>query len=494
MFCRGTYKRVPCAIKVIFSSDLTAEDVNKAVVEATILSSVRSPNIVEIYGISVSPPNVCIILEICSMGSLSDVLRMKTISLRDVDRMFLAMGCCNGLLALHSFDENIVHRDIKSMNFLVDSQLNAKLADFELGRNESLSLKAKNPDETEMFLLNWMPPEYMLSDTYTKASDIYALALVLWEIISEDYPFKGLDSVSIRNEVTKGRRPAVPMCIPTYKELIERGWAMEPNSRPSAKEMKDEVEKIWKHSCFYGAIIEKDHVELCSSFCTSLNSFLDSSDGKKFLAHSASSRKTMDSASMASTGPEISLSPLYHVPDSVSYDLKNISEQLSQLEFQFSNAFKCSHLTESIEEIIIVVSFRAPHIILYCTPTVENLFGNVSNQIFGTTFEKYVLPSDGNVIVATESYRSSFFSTAPTKHFLGDFYQKMTTSGHAHTIVDILHIHGGIASCSVHSFPVYSSAAVNRDSTDLTSNSDRDIIMFYGLLLSPLTMIELSLN
>lgn len=43
---RGTYKLVPCAIKVMYSSDLTTSDIKKAIVEATILSAIRHPNIV----------------------------------------------------------------------------------------------------------------------------------------------------------------------------------------------------------------------------------------------------------------------------------------------------------------------------------------------------------------------------------------------------------------------------------------------------------------
>lgn len=159
MPCRGTYKRVPCAIKVIFSSDVTEEDVNKAAVEATILSSVKSPNIIDIYGICVNPPNLCMVLEICSLGSLSDVLRNGKYDLGIVDKLFLAWGCCSGVSALHAFSANIVHRDIKSMNFLVDSQLNAKLADLELGQVEALSTKTMPKDAPDNFLLNWMPPE-----------------------------------------------------------------------------------------------------------------------------------------------------------------------------------------------------------------------------------------------------------------------------------------------------------------------------------------------
>ena len=115
--------------------------------------------------------SVCLVLEICEYGSLSDVLRgmqvhsgnttfRPPLQLSYADKIFLAMGCAKGLQALHRYSPDLCHRDIKSMNFLsklqlvvyimvlmncgtVDSQLNAKICDLELGgirdRNHRLS-------------------------------------------------------------------------------------------------------------------------------------------------------------------------------------------------------------------------------------------------------------------------------------------------------------------------------------------------------------------
>ena len=70
--------------------------------------------------------SVCIVLEICEFGSLSDVLRGHTggginrasLKLSLSDRMFLAYGCAKGLEALHSYSPDLCHRDIKSFNYL----------------------------------------------------------------------------------------------------------------------------------------------------------------------------------------------------------------------------------------------------------------------------------------------------------------------------------------------------------------------------------------
>jgi len=144
---RGKYRGTPVAIKLIFTVDLNPEIIHRVCKEAQLLSQINHPNVVEIFGVSVFPPSVCLVLEICHYGSLSDVIRGKggskagssvrpPLPLTHADKMYLALGCARGLEALHNYSETLCHRDVKSFNFLVDSQLNAKIADLELGGDD----------------------------------------------------------------------------------------------------------------------------------------------------------------------------------------------------------------------------------------------------------------------------------------------------------------------------------------------------------------------
>jgi hypothetical protein len=91
---QGKYKLEPVAIKLIFTMDLTESDIQRVAAEATILSSINSKNIVKIYGVTVLPPSVCLVLELCAYGSLSDILRSsKALALSTQDRIYLALGC-----------------------------------------------------------------------------------------------------------------------------------------------------------------------------------------------------------------------------------------------------------------------------------------------------------------------------------------------------------------------------------------------------------------
>ena len=74
---RGSYKKRPCAVKLLFTLDLTPEVIHRCCTEATILSSVKHKNVVNIWGVCVLPPSVCIVLELCEYGSVSDLVRGK---------------------------------------------------------------------------------------------------------------------------------------------------------------------------------------------------------------------------------------------------------------------------------------------------------------------------------------------------------------------------------------------------------------------------------
>ena len=133
----GRYDGNIVAIKTVHTYDLTIDIINRIATESKILSTIKHENIVAIYGVSVLPPSICIILELCKYGSLSDILRgcqrkgfngegsrfQYPLHLSFHDLIYLSLGAARGLGAIHSFNSNLCHRDIKSFNFLVDSQL-----------------------------------------------------------------------------------------------------------------------------------------------------------------------------------------------------------------------------------------------------------------------------------------------------------------------------------------------------------------------------------
>lgn len=76
------------------------------------------------------------------------------------DRLFLALECARGVDALHSYSSSLCHKDIKSFNFLVNHQLNVKIADLESGGTEN-----KFIDQVGM-TISWQSPEVLKGDYF----------------------------------------------------------------------------------------------------------------------------------------------------------------------------------------------------------------------------------------------------------------------------------------------------------------------------------------
>ena len=130
-------------LKQIFCQSLA--QTNKAIVEAVMLSQLKHPRVVsynEVFlGSNAAKGNyVGIVMEYCSGGDLFQVLckqrtKKRPVSQRRV-RMWIAQ-LCQALSYLHS--QHVIHRDVKPMNVLLDSEGNAKMADFGLARHLGVS-------------------------------------------------------------------------------------------------------------------------------------------------------------------------------------------------------------------------------------------------------------------------------------------------------------------------------------------------------------------
>jgi hypothetical protein len=106
--------------------------------------------------------------------------------------------------------------------------------------------------DVNALLVNWIAPEVLRGEAFTQAADVYSLALVLWEIITNKVPYantKVLSKFSLRDLIIHGHRHEIPanLCSDSYQQLIRTGWAEDPRARPSASDMVDALTDIWRN-------------------------------------------------------------------------------------------------------------------------------------------------------------------------------------------------------------------------------------------------------
>jgi hypothetical protein len=124
---------------------------------------------------------------------------------------------------------------------------------------------------------HWMAPELFTSQQYTNKVDLYAYAILLWEMQTETAPFKGMSGMQIGIAVSRrGERPKLPDDVPgELRELITSCWAQDPEARPS---FDDVVKAFAKGNILYDG---SDSAEV-RSFLNGLKPVLSNSNAEDF--------------------------------------------------------------------------------------------------------------------------------------------------------------------------------------------------------------------
>lgn len=231
---QGTWKTIPVAVKQLLSGTLTKETIQEFKAESTIMAQLRAPNVVQFYGYCDSP-HYCLVMEYMPKGSLYGLLHSDK-ALDWSLRHSIANDIAIGLAFLHA--SNVLHRDLKSLNVLLDEHFRAKLSDFGLSRVKS-ETRTTTSKGGAVGTLAWMAPELIEGSSYTQKSDIYSLAMTLWELASRQLPFKDAASpMLIPIWVAQGKREKIPDdCPKKIASLIRVCWENDPVKRPTADEI-----------------------------------------------------------------------------------------------------------------------------------------------------------------------------------------------------------------------------------------------------------------
>ncbi|KAL6601535.1 hypothetical protein ACP70R_044755 [Stipagrostis hirtigluma subsp. patula] len=235
------------AVKILMEQDFHPERFREFMREVAIMKSLRHPNIVLFMGAVTEPPNLSIVTEYLSRGSLYKLLHRSGAKevLDERRRLNMAFDVAKGMNYLHRRSPPIVHRDLKSPNLLVDKKYTVKVCDFGLSRlkaNTFLSSKslAGTPE--------WMAPEVLRDEPSNEKSDVYSFGVILWELMTLQQPWCNLNPAQVVAAVGfKGRRLDIPKDLnPLVAALIESCWANEPWRRPSFANIMETLRPLIK--------------------------------------------------------------------------------------------------------------------------------------------------------------------------------------------------------------------------------------------------------
>ncbi|KAJ7971493.1 CTR1-like protein kinase [Quillaja saponaria] len=244
---RADWNGSDVAVKILMEQDFHAERFKEFLREVAIMKRLRHPNIVLFMGAVTQPPNLSIVTEYLSRGSLYRLLHVPGARemLDERRRLSMAYDVAKGMNYLHRHNPPIVHRDLKSPNLLVDKKFTVKVCDFGLSRLKANTfLSSKSAAGTP----EWMAPEVLRDEPSNEKSDVYSFGIILWELATLQQPWGNLNPAQVVAAVGfKCKRLEIPRDLnPRVASIIEACWANEPWKRPSFSNIMDSLRPLIK--------------------------------------------------------------------------------------------------------------------------------------------------------------------------------------------------------------------------------------------------------
>ncbi|XP_048336424.2 serine/threonine-protein kinase STY46 isoform X1 [Ziziphus jujuba] len=239
---KGTYCSQEVAIKILKPERIDTDMQREFAQEVFIMRKVRHKNVVQFIGACTKPPSLCIVTEFMSGGSVYDYLHKQKGVFKLPSLLKVAIDVSKGMNYLHQ--NNIIHRDLKAANLLMDENDVVKVADFGVAR-----VKAQSGVMTaETGTYRWMAPEVIEHKPYDHKADVFSFGVVLWELLTGKLPYEYLTPLQAAvGVVQKGLRPVIPKHTnPKLAELLERCWQQDPALRPDFSEITEILKQLAK--------------------------------------------------------------------------------------------------------------------------------------------------------------------------------------------------------------------------------------------------------
>lgn len=215
---RQTSIRRDVAIKVIESRLVPDGDfVRRFEREAETVASLSHPHILKVFDFGTHDGDLYLVMELFTGGSLADRIRQKPLSFETTARLFEQIAQAID----YAHDLGIIHRDLKPQNVLLDSRENAILSDFGIAKilSDTTTLTQSG---SIMGTPAYMSPEQWQGKPVDARVDIYALGVILFEMLTGRVPFQADTPYAMMHAHINERPPAARMIRADVPEAVDR--------------------------------------------------------------------------------------------------------------------------------------------------------------------------------------------------------------------------------------------------------------------------------
>ena len=220
------------AMKVLSKAFLIKmNQLHYAITECNVLKSSNCPFIIKLHYSFQTPKNLYMILDLCSLGDLK--YQIKEYLFEEDDAKFYIAEIILAIEYLHKRD--IIYRDLKPENILIDEDGHFKLADFGLAKENIIN---DIPNSTFCGSPPYLSPEMLSHEGSTKASDIYGIGVILYEMLNGSTPFYDEDYNLMYKNISENRLMFPEFFSDEVKDLLEKMLEKDPKKRIKIQEIK----------------------------------------------------------------------------------------------------------------------------------------------------------------------------------------------------------------------------------------------------------------
>jgi serine/threonine protein kinase len=176
-----------------------------------------------------------LIMEYCDAGDLQFQLSKLREANRRFDEREVRLILLQLILALrHMHNQKMLHRDVKSANVLLYTSGIVKVGDFGLSNvYDTLSGDVGN---THVGTPYYLSPELWARQRYGKPADMWSLGVVLYECLTNAFPFTGKNIEDLQRNVCESD-PSVPQCSPPLQNIVKALLSKNPKDRPTTDDL-----------------------------------------------------------------------------------------------------------------------------------------------------------------------------------------------------------------------------------------------------------------
>jgi serine/threonine protein kinase len=241
------------AIKLLYADAVADEKrLRRFVAEAKAASALNHPNILMVFELEESPRGPYIVTELVDGATVRSLLGIAPFPLSmalDVATQTLA-----GLAEAHGV--GLVHRDIKPENLMIRRDGYVKILDFGLAKlaprsaeDDARRVSSLGVSSTKDGLLvgtaAYMSPEHVRGEAVTRASDLFAVSVVLYEMVTGRNPFQRDSNAGTVTAILRDVPPPIPGAPDELAAILARGLERDPARRfESAREMEERLRQL----------------------------------------------------------------------------------------------------------------------------------------------------------------------------------------------------------------------------------------------------------